>query len=895
MIKAITRPSFVLKRLSDNDTLSSLTIMSMRFGMLAAKFILSIFMVRYMGLKELGVYGLIVGASGIIQAVLRGGVFLIICRDAVHQSRFELMHDLRHYVSGVLALYLILSPVAFVAGEFWGVPVIAILALCVFLTEHLAFDAYVLINNLQYPKLANFIYSLQSAVWIYLFVICAFFYEPFRSLETLLAFWTSGGLIALAIVVWLSRDWPWKKVCAAKWDAGWYVKKIRRSAKLYFADVLGVMNYYLDRYIVSLFLSLEITGIYVFFSQVMTATWNLINSGVLAVYAPHLIRAYDEKNTKPFNSLYRWCLKRTYLATFGLALLAGTVVPYIVSFTGDKTLLDHITLLWIMLLALLFKIGGTCAGAGLFAMHKDRERFITEIVTFFITAFIGSAAVMAFGVYGAVLNTVVGSTVSVFYAWLVWKNSNKGVQTKGVLANEKQGQGNGDSDFLACREKNIERIGTGHHNDYRHDYRHNHDPHNGGRGQNKPKNILIISSLFPPYIFGGAEIASYNRARLLAKRGYNVSVLTLCEKETPPAWGEMTSEGFKLYRIKTPRHYTLFERTKQMSQMRKFFWHLQDYFDRRNGRRVGDVLDDVKPDHVEIDNLIGIGFNALSEIGRRNVSVAYILHDLNLACFRTCMFRKGRVCQRQCTSCSVVAVLRQVPLKKISRLGFISPSRANLQHAERFVPVINQSPSCVIRNVPEAVSSYPKQKGGDELRILFVGRLDVVKGIEFLFYVLEPLSRLYQFHLTILGTGPCEPQLRKKYEGKAWVTFRGFVPASEVTKALLEHDLYCIPSLIPESYGLVTAQALQLGVPVIGSNIGGTAELVRSDVTGLLLPPGDNRAWTAAFSKVFLNKDIVTLWSENACALAHEFDENTIGQAHEDFIGKLYTQSERKK
>ncbi len=850
MIKSLIETDSIFRRLSNNDTFSSLTIMGMRIGMLAAKFILSIFMVRYMGLKELGIYGLIVGASGTIQAMLRGGIFLLICRDAVSQSRLELMHDVRHYVSGILALYLSLFPIAIIVGKYWGEPTIAMLALCVFLTEHLAFDGYVLMNNLQHPKLANFVYSLQSAVWIYLFVIFAFFYQPLRSLEVLLTFWIGGGLLSLGITMWLARGWPWKKILSTKLEWQWYLIKLRSSAKLYLADVLGVVNYYLDRYVVSLFLSLEMTGIYVFFSQVMTATWNLINSGVLVVYAPHLIKAYNANDTAPFNRLYRQCLKRTYVAALGLALLSGVTVPFVVTFTNNPALLDHISLLWIMLVALLFKIGGTCAGSGLFAMHKDREKFMLEVITFFITAFIGSVAAVIIGVYGVVLNTVIGSTLSMIYTRMVWRNNEKM-----ALKNDKR------STIIPKAE------------------------------HKKPENILIISSIFPPHIFGGAEIAAYNRAKLLAKRGYNVSVVTLHEKDAPPAWGDLMPEGFRLYRIKMPRHYTLFERTRQISSVKKVFWHFQDYFDRRNGRQISDVLDQIKPDHVEIDNIVGIGFNTLSEIGRRNVSVAYILHDLNLACFRTCMFRKGKICRRQCGSCQMVAALRQAPLKKISRLGFISPSLANLEQAKRFIPAIRRSLACVIRNVPESLMPHLEKEQSDEVRLLFAGRLDAVKGIEFLLDTLDPLSTVYRFHLTILGTGPCEQRLKDKYGQKGWMTFRGFVPGSEVTKALMKHDIYCIPSLMAETYGLVTAQALQLGTPVIGSDIGGTAELVRNGVTGILVPPGDGKAWTESFSKIFSNRGLLDVWRENATACAHEFDEDTIGRAHEEFIGKLYAQS----
>ncbi|MGZ9108702.1 MAG: glycosyltransferase [Micavibrio sp.] len=298
-------------------------------------------------------------------------------------------------------------------------------------------------------------------------------------------------------------------------------------------------------------------------------------------------------------------------------------------------------------------------------------------------------------------------------------------------------------------------------------------------------------------------------------------------------------------------------------------------------------MDDVQPDYIEIDNLIGLGFNALSEIARRDVPVAYMLHDLNLACFNTGMIRKGRTCKRQCFSCRGVAVLRQTHLNKIKRLGFISPSHANLERAKKLIPAVSRSLSCVIRNVPEEIPSLPEREKSDYIRLLFAGRLDPVKGIGFLLRTLDKMSSAYKFHLTVLGTGPDEQRLKAEFGQKTWVTFRGFVPKDDVAAALAESDLYCMPSLVAESYGLVTAQALRLGTPVIGSDAGGTAELVRDDITGILLPPGDGEAWQDAFSKIFSNPELLTAWRENAVRHAYEFDEKAIGQAHDAFIEKL--------
>lgn len=404
----------------------------------------------------------------------------------------------------------------------------------------------------------------------------------------------------------------------------------------------------------------------------------------------------------------------------------------------------------------------------------------------------------------------------------------------------------------------------------------------------EPRDILIVSSIFPPHIFGGAEVAAFNRAKLLAKRGHRVSVMTLREKNTQPAWGDLTPDGYRLYRITSPRGYTLFERAGNRGLLTKMSWHLHDYLDESNVEQMGAVLDDAQPDHVDIDNIIGIGFNALAELTRRDIPTTYILHDLNLACFNTGMCRNGKPCRSHCTPCRVVASLRQRPLETIPRLGFISPSFANLESARKVAPIIDRSLSRVIRNAPEDLpgSFRPTERTGP-IRLLFAGRLDPVKGIELLMRTLDALDGEFDFRLTVLGTGPLDDALRARYGRRHWVSFRGFVPRKDIGRFLIESDLYCIPSLVSESYGLVTAQALHLGTPVIGSRAGGTAELVRDGVTGMLVPPGDERAWRDAFRTIFSAPALTGKWRGNALRFAEEFDEDRIAESYEDFISLL--------
>ena len=135
-----------------------------------------------------------------------------------------------------------------------------------------------------------------------------------------------------------------------------------------------------------------------------------------------------------------------------------------------------------------------------------------------------------------------------------------------------------------------------------------------------------------------------------------------------------------------------------------------------------------------------------------------------------------------------------------------------------------------------------------------------------------------------MGTGPLEESLRYRYQDISWIDFYGFVDRTIVAQEIAQADLFCMPSLWAETYGIVTAQALQVGTPVIGSNIGGTTELVRNLETGVLVEPGDKEAWKSEFIKIFEYPSILRGWSENTVKYKGEFDSGVILKSYLNFI-----------
>jgi glycosyltransferase involved in cell wall biosynthesis len=76
------------------------------------------------------------------------------------------------------------------------------------------------------------------------------------------------------------------------------------------------------------------------------------------------------------------------------------------------------------------------------------------------------------------------------------------------------------------------------------------------------------------------------------------------------------------------------------------------------------------------------------------------------------------------------------------------------------------------------------------------------------------------------------------------------LPREEVLRGWGHCLAAVVPSVWPEPFGLVAAEAMAAGKPVVASAVGGLAELVQDGVTGIHVPPGDASALRNALERI---------------------------------------------
>jgi glycosyltransferase involved in cell wall biosynthesis len=181
-------------------------------------------------------------------------------------------------------------------------------------------------------------------------------------------------------------------------------------------------------------------------------------------------------------------------------------------------------------------------------------------------------------------------------------------------------------------------------------------------------------------------------------------------------------------------------------------------------------------------------------------------------------------------------------------------SAADLGHFDRW----RVGKVVVMRNAV-ALPAQAKSHKRAVPRILSVGRMTRQKDHATLVAALGMLARAgQQFTAEIIGDGPLYEAVRDlagRQGVSERVVFRGTLPHDAVLRAYAQADVFALPSRF-EGCPNVVLEAMAYGLPVIATAVGGVPELVEHEVSGLVVPPGNPKAFADALAQVVADVEL---------------------------------------
>lgn len=236
-----------------------------------------------------------------------------------------------------------------------------------------------------------------------------------------------------------------------------------------------------------------------------------------------------------------------------------------------------------------------------------------------------------------------------------------------------------------------------------------------------------------------------------------------------------------------------------------------------------------------------------------DIPTVYTAHDLKMVCLNYKMMHHGTICE-ECRGGKYYRCARNRCVKDSLLKSTINVAEGYLHKWKKSYDVIDRIitpsvfykekfrsfgvdenrlvhiPNFLNREIP-LVNSLPDSKE----YYLYFGRLSEEKGILTLIKAFEQIQQ----KLVIVGTGPLKEQLTQYVKDNKIdnVTFKGFLSGQDLTDVVGTAKAVILPSEWYENGPYSAIEALQLGRPIIGADIGGIPELV--DGNGLLFRSGD--------------------------------------------------------
>jgi glycosyltransferase involved in cell wall biosynthesis len=344
-----------------------------------------------------------------------------------------------------------------------------------------------------------------------------------------------------------------------------------------------------------------------------------------------------------------------------------------------------------------------------------------------------------------------------------------------------------------------------------------------------PLRVVILSAFLTPFRSGAEACAEEVSARL--KDDFDITIVTARLRKDLPYLDHLPS-GVKVWRV---GFGTSFDK-----------W-LYPFLAPRAARAL-------KPDivHAVLETFAGLALMRLKGIKARRILTMQTTN-------RT--FLKGPIVR----SADTVTAISSALVKIAGELG------------RKDVTLISNGID--LNMLKQARDKHAKIDG----RILYVGRLEPMKGIDTLLDAFAPIADAHpEAHLVIVGGGSLRVSLESRkidLVRAGRISFRGYLSPEKVANEFASASIFCGLSR-SEALGNVFLEAQAAGCAVIGTTVGGIPDIVHHAKTGLLVSPDDVKGAAEALKQLLSDESLRAKLSEAGEKNAEAYDWNAVSEQY---------------
>ena len=422
-----------------------ITNIALRGLTLASKFVLLLFIARYMTTEEMGIFGL-------MNVTIAIALFFLGLDFYVYNTREILAHEPSRQVAMIRdqlvfhgLIYLVILPlllsVFFLKIISWQYVGWFYLLLVM---EHLSQESYRLLTTFSRPFMANLVLFIRSGIWVYVIVAAGVLSKKIGGLTVIWGAWSVGVGLSLILAAYALRKLPWGELRHANVDWNW-IRQGTKVALPFFVATLALMGVqYADRYYLEFFHGEKAVGIYTFFVSIANVVPIFIFSGSTMILYPAILSAFQRKEYRRYRHLMK---KLTLAVTAGSALLsiifAFAIYP-ILKLTDKDVYQDNLSIFWITLAGAVVFALSHIPHYALYARRMDRAIVRSTFIALIVSLAANTILVPRYGLRGAALATL-SAMIALLLGKVIMLLTTKSEEEREVVPiTELKGVGSGD-------------------------------------------------------------------------------------------------------------------------------------------------------------------------------------------------------------------------------------------------------------------------------------------------------------------------------------------------------------------------------------------------------------------------------------------------------------------
>lgn len=407
--------------------------------------------------------------------------------------------------------------------------------------------------------------------------------------------------------------------------------------------------------------------------------------------------------------------------------------------------------------------------------------------------------------------------------------------------------------------------------------------------KNQRFRFLIVSDVSISSIIGGAERVLFEQSTRLAKKGHSVHILT--RKSDEHEEYKQTIKGVTEWRYdyspKNPISFLL----STLRNAKRLFEIIHD-------RYSFDCLNFHQP-----FSTAGVLSSSLS----RKMAKIYTCHSLSFEEFlsrkvrKISIFEKPEIlfntkARRWIEKKGLESSDEIIALSKFTKSKIVSSYKIDPQNISIISGGVDLLRFRYTENSPKIrkVLGIPKNK-----IVLFTVRNLVNRmGLKNLIFAIKNIiSNAPDIYLVIGGDGPLKLDLialTKRLNLDDFIHFAGFIPEDQLPSYYQMANLFVLPTKELEGFGLVTLEAMASGLPVIGTPVGGTKEILGKFDSKLLFKDTDSNSMaTLILENYYLIKQNSEKWKEISIQCRKFVEQNYSWDKNIDSLEKIFLRLSR--